>query len=512
MAALSKRVFFDHLEYKPHRGQVQIHAAVERVPLAIASCGVRFGKTMAGGAEMAYQGILPRPNNTPKHDFMGWCIGPTHDLANLVFMQTYDYLNLFLRGNIKLNKTDGVMEFRNLGGGRSRIMRRSTEQAEGRKRHVGYAVDFMVVDEASAVNDSVWEQQLRTRLVDRKGRVLMISTPEGRRGIFAENFRRAAHNEKIIAVRLPSWTNPFLDKEWIREQRDTMRELLFRQEFMAEFVAHEGQVFPEDILDKICVAEFEEPNGHGDYVAGLDLAMSGGDYTVLIIGRPKRAGETRPKVCLVERFHKLPIEAQLTRIAARLEAYGGAMCKVDATGLGDPIVNQMVNAGMPVQGVKFTGTSKPYMVNNACALVEREGITLPSQMTSPAFYEELSIYEWKERHSNSVRLTAAAPSGAHDDAVAAFLLFCNWFPAAGTQGSGRWHHALGDSKAKTDELEEIAERVLQEISPPRREMAARGLASPDYLKAKTRARRSQGGHVPRGKSSQGLWRNSLFGG
>jgi len=509
-STLSKRAFFEQIEYKPHKGQVQIHAAVERVPLSVASCGVRFGKTMAGGAEMGYQSILPKPHNNPAHDFMGWCIGPTHDLANLVFMQTYDYLNLFLRGNIRLNKTDGVMEFTNLGGGRSRIMRRSTDQAEGRKRHVGYAVDFMVVDEASAVNDSVWEQQLRTRLVDRKGRVLMISTPEGRRGFFAENFRRAAHSDRIIAVRLPTWTNPYVDREFVKEQRLTMRDLLFRQEFMAEFVAHEGQVFPEDILDKIAICEFEAPTGDSDYVAGLDLAMSGGDYTVLVIGRPARMDETLPRICHVERFHKMPIEAQLERIGARLEQYGGAMCKVDATGLGDPIVGQMINAGLPVQGVKFTNTSKPYMVNNACSIVEREAMLLPRQDVCPTFYEELSIYEWKERHAGSVKLTAAAPPGAHDDNVAAFLLFCEWFPKAGTQGRGRWHHALGDSNEHSNELDRLAEAALNEITKPRREAAVRGLADPEYHR-RMKGRGGRGGsYVPRGGAGRGMWRNSLF--
>lgn len=465
--------------------------------------------TWGAAAEMAYNSQLPRPGNNPKHDFVGWCIGPTHQLADLVFDQTYQYLYDFLDGNVSRNKADGIIECVNLAGGRTRIMRRSTDQADGKKRHVGYPVDFMVIDEASAVSDMVWAKQLSTRLVDRAGRILMISSPEGRRGFFAEYFRMAAHDDTIIAVKLPTWLNPYIPREELLAIKGRTPALIFAQEYEGEFVAAEGQVFPEEMLEQIALMDFEEPNGEADYLASLDLAMGGRDRTVLIIGRPARPDDEvqLPRIVYAEAMHRLPIEAQIVRVGATLEAYGNAMCNVDATGMGDPVVSQMRNAGLPVRPVKFQYQNKREMVFNACSFVERKGILIPRPDVAPLLYDELGCYEWKQTPGG--QLTAAAPEGAHDDTVAAFLLFCEWFPAAGTQGKSRFYGPLSDSNKLTREATKEIERMESDKKQGlRRTMVARGLADPNW---KPRGAKPRGGYIPRRRGSGGMRGNSLFG-
>ena len=150
---LTKRRFFSMVGYKPHRGQVQIHGALSQagVKTVVAVCGTRFGKTMAAAHEMCYEAMRPRePTDVnPKAEFMGWCVGPDHDKANLVFDACAQILRTFLKGHVSVNKSDGIIEFVNLSGARARIMRRTAQDAGGKGKLVGYAVDFMVIDEAA---------------------------------------------------------------------------------------------------------------------------------------------------------------------------------------------------------------------------------------------------------------------------------------------------------------------------------------------------------------------------
>jgi len=482
----SKKKFFADVKYVPHKGQELIHGAIERAIFTIVACGARFGKTLSGAHEMAFESILPRekePKN-PDGEFMGWCVAPTHDLADIVFDMTHKILCAFIgKTNVQKNQTEGVITITNLGGSRSRIMRKSTDNVAGKARLVGYAVDFMVVDEASGVlEDETWENMLRTRLIDRNGKALLISTPRGTRGFFAAMHRNAKHTPGHIAIQLPSWVNPHVPKEVFARERATMPARAFDQEYGAKFVAAGGLVFgPEYLEECATVTQFEAPtlirNGAsvmGDYVAGLDLGMSH-DATVLTIARPPRGKETQAKIVYIERFQHMPVPAQISHAQTLLAMYGDAPCKVDETGLGKPIVDQMRNIGMNVRGVTFTATSKRAMVNNATTLIERNSILIPAETFQPVYYEELSIYGWKELPSGY--LTTEAPPGAHDDCVASFILLTAWFPAGMTLGKGRSYHAGVAVQVES----QIPQNVKQRARKP---LSVSGAADPNYYKGR----------------------------
>jgi hypothetical protein len=504
----SKKKFFADVKYVPHVGQDMIHGAIERAVFTIIACGARFGKTKAAAHEMAFESILPRkkePKN-PDGEFMGWCVAPTHDLADIVFDMTHAILCSFLgKSNVNKNQTEGVITITNLGGSRSRIMRKSTDNVAGKARLVGYAVDFMVLDEASGIlEDETWENMLRTRLIDREGRALLISTPRGTRGFFAAMHRNAKHTEGHIAIQLPSWVNPHVPKAVFARERATMPGRAFDQEYGAKFVAAGGLVFGPEFLEQCAtVTEFEQPtptrNGAsvmGDYVGGLDLGMSH-DATVLTIARGPRGSETQAKVVYVERFPHMPVPAMISHAQTILARYGDAPCKVDETGLGKPIVDAMRNEGMNVRGVMFSATSKRSMVNNAATLIERNHIAIPDQFFQPIYFEELSIYGWKELPSGY--LTTEAPPGAHDDCVASFLLVCDWFPAGGTMGTGRSYHA-GTARREESKI------PLSTKQKARQPLSATGAADPNYYKGQ---RAFTGGEAAKRSRS---WTHPMFGG
>lgn len=488
--------FFKALRYTPHRGQRQIHAALERSRITVASCGARFGKTMAAAFEMAFEALKPREitESNRTGEFVGWCVGPDHDKANLVFEATYEHLKNFLKGNVQINNTDGVITITNLGGTRSRVYRKSADNAGGKGKLTGYAVDFMVVDEAAKIlDDRVWENQLRTRLIDREGKCLMISTPMGTTGFFYSTYRLSRDDDSIIGIRLPTWLNPHVKKSVIEKERLSMPERDFRQEYGAEFIPGEGKVFEPQFLNKVCIGEFEEPIPGAHYFGGLDLALKR-DYTVLVIFRTAFAHEVdkRPRLVHFSRWHKRPQEVQVQSVKDLHERYNHCGLMVDATGLGEPIVSMLRNEEIYVRAQVFTTNSKASMVKNACTCVERERIILPRRDLAPVLIDELETYAWKSTPGGAI--TAEAPNGYHDDCVAALLLACNWIKAAGTQGASR-------SLTESGETGGTGTATSTTADPRRPNLSARGLAVP----GRDDSRAFGGGQ-------SGLWSHPLLGG
>lgn len=478
----SKAAFFKAIGYKPHRGQVQIHGAFELpgVKTVLACCGVRFGKSKAAAAEMAYEAVRPRVGTdvNPKAEFMGWIVSFDHASAKVVFGMVFDILKDYLKGHVTKNESEGIITFTTLSGSRGTIMRRTTADAGGKGKLTSYAVDFMVVDEAAKIRQGIdiWENQLSTRLVDRQGRSLHISTPMGVEGYFAEIYRKGQDPKNLdgfVSVQLPTWLNPYIPKEEIARAKRTLREKAFRQEFGAELLADSGMVFDREDIERICRAQFEEPIEDAEYFGGLDLAMTN-DYTVLTIARQPLRGEVPqvPRVIGIWRFHRMHIQGQINKIKSICERYNGATLNVDENGIGKSIFEQLVSAGIAVRAVYTTGSgdnSKMNQITHAMTIVEQGRIMLPSLSLIPIFVKELVTYQWEVTPSG--RRTANAPEGSNDDCVSSFLLLCWWLPPSDEAAAGQvWHRGM--SKVQNVEIKG---------AKPRPEFRVSGDADPEEV-------------------------------
>jgi hypothetical protein len=414
-----KRAFFEHAGYKPHAGQEQIHAALESSDLVICAAGVRCGKTMAAGMEMYLESMLPRK------EFVGWTVAPTKELADIVFDAVTQYLRDHFRSQPNLlieRRTDGELSFPNLGGGRSRIFRKTTFDAQGKGKLTGQAVDFMIVDEAAKIlHDSIWYNELATRLVDRGGKALLISSPMGQGGFFATLWHDARMAESdSISLRMPSWTNIHVPaKVWAKLRLKTP-ERAWRQEYAAEFISQEGNVFDEAQIARNSRGRFEDPIQGAIYYAGVDLAMVD-DYTVCTILRDTPEG---PKLVRALRMRKVGQDEQVRRVAALLKPYGNAPTYVDATSIGRPFVQAFMKAGVEVRPVVWSAPKKSDMTRNMMLLVERGLITFPQRDLFPELYRELTQYRWKQTGGYEI---GEAPPGQNDDIVSALLMACQWF-------------------------------------------------------------------------------------
>lgn len=106
-------------------------------------------------------------------------------------------------------------------------------------------VSLLLVDEASRVEDSLY-QAIRPMLAVSGGRIVLLSTPFGKRGFFHSEWTEGGSN--WLRFKITAEQCPRIDREWLENERKMIGEWWYQQEYMCEFVETSDQVFSfEDI-------------------------------------------------------------------------------------------------------------------------------------------------------------------------------------------------------------------------------------------------------------------------
>jgi hypothetical protein len=105
-------------------------------------------------------------------------------------------------------------------------------------------VDLLLVDEASRVADEL-HFAVRPMLAVSGGRLMMLSTPYGRRGIFFEEWTGDGAWERY---EVPAGQCPRISEEFLEEERQALPRRIYRQEYECSFEDTEDAVFAyEDV-------------------------------------------------------------------------------------------------------------------------------------------------------------------------------------------------------------------------------------------------------------------------
>jgi hypothetical protein len=108
------------------------------------------------------------------------------------------------------------------------------------------AVSLLLIDEAARVQDSVYKA-LRPVLAVGRGDLWLMSTPYGRRGFFYEAWAHGGEDWKRVSVQGPDCER--IDKGFLEEERESMGQAWFRQEYLCEFVDGAEAVFDRDLVE-----------------------------------------------------------------------------------------------------------------------------------------------------------------------------------------------------------------------------------------------------------------------
>ena len=117
------------------------------------------------------------------------------------------------------------------------------------------AVSLLLVDEASRVSDELY-LAIRPMLAVSGGALWLMSTPFGKKGFFYEVWTRGGPAWE--RVRAPATECPRISREFLEEERATMGERWFRQEYLCEFEDTVSGVFDRDLMER-AVREYVTP-------------------------------------------------------------------------------------------------------------------------------------------------------------------------------------------------------------------------------------------------------------
>lgn len=105
-------------------------------------------------------------------------------------------------------------------------------------------VDLLLVDEASRVADELY-YAVRPMLAVSRGRLMMLSTPYGRRGVFFEEWTEDGAWERY---EVPAGQCPRISEAFLEEERQALPRRIYRQEYECSFEDTEDAVFAyEDV-------------------------------------------------------------------------------------------------------------------------------------------------------------------------------------------------------------------------------------------------------------------------
>jgi len=392
-----KKKIFEVINYEPHPKQTKIHKNTSR--FRVLCSGRRFGKSILASREAVF--AIMRPNTR------GWIVSPNYELAKKVFREVFIIMNRYFKELIE-QQSESRSYIKLING--SELIGKS---ADNPVSLLGEGLDFLIIDEAASIKRIVWEEYLRPTLADRQGWTIFISTPKGKNWFF-EEFTRGQDSEKKDTS---SWNfltsdNPYIDKKEIEHAKANLPARVFLQEFLGAFIEDIGGVF-RDVRE--CVGgKLEEPDKAKHYTIGVDLAKYQ-DYTVIVV-----LDKTTNHVVYFDRFHKLDWNFQKNKIVTIIRKYNNAQCIIDATGIGDPIYDDLNRLGLNIVPYKISGTSKRPLIENLSINIQEKNITYPE---IPELINELNIFAYKTNQTTG-HTSYSAPEGYHDDIVIALALAC----------------------------------------------------------------------------------------
>jgi len=372
LAVASKR----RIKVRPpvwHDGQKILHA--ERRRFNLPCLGRRFGKTAFCTWEFAQPALEGFP--------VGW-FAPTYKILDETWSRVERALAPVTRRRDSQQKrleliTGGVLEFWTLDipdPARSRAYRR------------------VVIDEAAMVPKlrSLWEQSIRPTLSDYQGDAWFPSTPKPRAlhdgaAFFRELFDRGQQDSgEWMSWRMPSVTNPYLSPDEIEAARLELPELVFRQEYLAEFVDFEGGLVKRSQL------RFTQPPplSQLEIVVGVDLAISTketADWTaVATLGRHRQTGEVW---ILSVRRARMGFRESMEMIQAEASRWSPSVVGIEQVQYQAAAVQELLRTTtLPVRGIKPGGRDKLTRFFPLAARFE-QGMVHVVPGISDAFLDEL---------------------------------------------------------------------------------------------------------------------------
>lgn len=381
-----------------------------------ASMGRRFGKTVVGGVVVA--------NVLRQHGRAAWTTPTYKNNRPLWQFMMRAFYELIAEKTVQVDKADRVMTTRR-GGFFAMYSAENIDAVRGDNFHV------VVNDEAAKLSEAARFDAIEALVFDTDGDIIDISTPRGRNWFWRQHeYGKTDTTGEYASFHAPTSANPMPAIQRAYERAKLIMPAdSFAQEFDALFLEDGASVFRKLSLALRDDAWKEEREEGHHYVAGIDWALDGSDWTVVFI-----IDLDTSTVVHYWRDSISDTEALLAGVCRVLDKWRPEVVVGDKTGLGAVLNDLLILRNYPVEEFIITNMSKGQAVGDLVVAFDSKTVRIPDD---PNLMGELQAYERGRTPGGAI--TYSAPEPLHDDIVTAFWLAWSvakdWVPMMGPQPS-----------------------------------------------------------------------------
>ncbi len=223
----------------------------------------------------------------------------------------------------------------------------------------GHSESYVVLaDEASGIDEKVFDLLLGTLSTGKGGRFVMTSNPLRSAGRFAECFSKESmqkeHGGKWTTMHFSAYDSPNINKDWIEEMKSTYGEDsdIFRVRVLGQFPrASNSQFFPTDLISSAIKNRVDEMYfGRFPRISGADIARFGDDSTVFVT----RQG---PKLLDITEYRGLDTMEVAGKLVEYRNLQRAQVVAIDAIGIGAGVYDRCRQLGLPTIPVVVSNKS-----------------------------------------------------------------------------------------------------------------------------------------------------------
>lgn len=277
---------------------------------------------------------------------------------------------------------------------------------------------LLVIDECAYLPETtpdgqmLWSMVIQPITKAKKPKILFISTPNGKQGLFYDKYLEGLNSDTVKTVECNIYTDSTISKEEIEEIKNNTPPLAWRQEFLCEFLDSALTVF--EGFEKQFI-DYQRVTFNTKVWIGVDLSSSGEDETIVTICN--REGYIKQILVtgnLDDKYRKI---ANIINNEKQL-----VMCYIEANGIGEPMINEirkLVINKSKVQYYTTTNENKAENVGNLQLAIAQNEIFFNRE--DAELYKQLAVFTYKISKQTR-RITYAAKEPFHDDRVMSLLI------------------------------------------------------------------------------------------
>lgn len=274
----------------------------------------------------------------------------------------------------------------------------------------------VVLDEYGDMKKEIWSAIVQPiMMANPNGWTWFVGTPKGKGDFFHKfSYGRSSDNPEWFSSILKASESGIIRADMLLEAKRTTTQAFYAQEYECDFQDSATSFF-RGVRE--CVYEGDHyPTTGWTYELGIDLAKYQ-DWTVIT---PFCLNDFR--VLKQDRFNQVDWNLQKARITSAYHEYFRPRIKIDSTGIGDPIVDDLIQKGVAIDrdrgdNYKFSESSRRQLLDNLAIQLEQRKLKIPND---EGLIEELESMQYVLTDKGKIRVQV--PNGVHDDRIMSLAL------------------------------------------------------------------------------------------